>query len=90
MPLIIHDPASIPTQRRIKRVILTSPIVDLICFSKVLQGTRYTAMDRQTHTAMPISKAIWLPPLSESLPKSEITNDRKPINTTTGMMATKG
>ena len=39
-PLTIHEPASMPTHSSISSVMLTSPIVDLICCSKAFQGTR--------------------------------------------------
>ena len=40
MPLIIHVPASMPTHSRMSSVMLTSPIVFLICCSKVCHDTR--------------------------------------------------
>ena len=39
MPLTIHDPESMPTQSSISRVMLTSPMVAVICFSNCFQGT---------------------------------------------------
>ena len=58
MPLIIHEPDSIPTHKSISRVAATPPIVFFICSSKVLQRTLYIAIERHTHTDIPISRAI--------------------------------
>jgi hypothetical protein len=41
-------------------------------------------------TATPINRAIWLPPLSELLPNREMATAKKPMSTTTGMMAMRG
>ena len=40
MPLIIHEPANMPTHNRMSSVMLTSPKVFLICCSNVFHDTR--------------------------------------------------
>ena len=42
------------------------------------------------HTAMPMIRATWLPPLSESLPNRVITIANRPMSTASGMQEMSG
>ena len=47
-------------------------------------------IEMSTHTARPMSRAIWLPPLRESLPNSTMTIASRPMSTTIGIIDTRG
>ena len=84
-PLMVHVPEIAPISKRMTMAVVTLPMLLEIAFSKSFQGVLKSHMDSQIQTPAAVSRATWLAPRIESLPKMLTSRASKTMRTRMGI-----